>query len=66
MNVGAVSIKYRFRAYAAVQRILRPVVIDCMHDRSLFALAVDDDKRRLVDAQRQAAQNERERDTSYS
>lgn len=48
-------IKYRSRAFvgAANQRIPQPVVIDCMPDRSLFVLVVDDDKK-LLDVQRQA------------
>lgn len=55
-------IKYRFRVFAVIQRILQLVaVIDCMRDRSLqpqfhlqlfVALALDDDTKPL-DAQRQ-------------
>lgn len=61
-------IKYRFRVFAVIQRILQSVaVIDCMHDRipqhrhhhhlHLFvARAVDDDTKPL-DVQRQPACN---------
>lgn len=44
-----VLIKYHSRAFVVVvvQRILQLVVIDCMRDRNLFVLAVDDDKKPL-------------------
>lgn len=52
--MNLLSIKYRSRAFVAIQRIPRPVVIDCMHVRNLFALVVDDGMKPLVDAQRRA------------
>lgn len=43
-------IKYRFRVFAVVIRRIPQsvVVIDCMHDRSLSALVVDDDMKPLA------------------
>lgn len=67
-GAGDALIKYRFRVFAAIRRILQSVaVIDCMHDRilrlqhhhhlHLFAALAVDDGTKPLDVQRQPVCN---------